>query len=558
MELGKRLINTTDESEVSKLIETGERDCVIVSSEGKGFPTYVELLKLMSPYFSCILQEGWTETRRKVIKTKISKNSLESIVHFMEYGEILLSASNIGLVYLVAEYFQLECLMEECRHFLTKRMSEILGKVIAIGTKHPLMVSLAEEALDYITEHISESKTNDQLILLTPEMIASVLSRDELNVKSEDEVCDIVVKWLGTRPDTSGILTVVECIRLPHLTKDSFERLKSALGDSISVPSIELINCGKLLDLPEDQLARRLIFQFVAIMNTLHMITHSKNFNHLLVFQQQKNGRWIQRIKYRREEPMPDFAESVDGTELSLSIFDGFCKPLKTLQFEPLSFADAKIVEYQPPMELNFSPPRMILRKEVAIYLLDSSVKICDRLSGEVATIPRAPGCEKLRFTDILLHDDKLYAYEELNLELRDRDFNPIHDRLYVISLETKQIESVVEVVLPTPKTRPSPVLQGDRYKCPKMLIVGSRLTLYKYFAARDCVMIVEFDAEKQVFNKIAEIPCSDRETYYNKIVTLLPLHLHRCRSETLLQEYCGSLRDPAQGAELSQLLFYL
>lgn len=53
VELAQRIQGTDDDvSRVSEII-AGKTDCHIISKEGSGVGTYVELLKLMGPYFAC-------------------------------------------------------------------------------------------------------------------------------------------------------------------------------------------------------------------------------------------------------------------------------------------------------------------------------------------------------------------------------------------------------------------------------------------------------------------------------------------------------------------------
>jgi len=196
------------------------------------------------------------------------------------------------------------------------------------------------------------------------------------------------------------------------------------------------------------------------------------------------------------------------------------------------------------------------------IYMMDNCIEIFDRTTNERTTIelqgPQGSKAARIKFTDIFVHEDKLYAYEEPPVVLRSRSFSLADDRLYVICLKTKKIETIVDAVFPPFKARENHAVEGETYRSSRMSVVGSRLVLHKYFPSHDCTMIVEFDPEKNVFNKVAEIPSSDGATYYKKLVTLLPVHLHHCKKETLLQKYCGSVRDPAEAAELDKLLFYL
>lgn len=56
----------------------------------------------------------------------------------------------------------------------------MFDKAIALGMKYGGMASVTEDALNYVCENIST--TAEKLLLLKPEIIMSVLSRDELNV----------------------------------------------------------------------------------------------------------------------------------------------------------------------------------------------------------------------------------------------------------------------------------------------------------------------------------------------------------------------------------------
>lgn len=91
------------------------------------------------------------------------------------------------------------------------------------------------------------------------------------------------------------------------------------------------------------------------------------------------------------------------------------------------------MVDYKAPMQLYFSPPRMIFREDFVIYMMESSIEIFDRATNQRGTIkiqaPHGPKATKIKFTDVLVYEDKLYAYEEPPHILRDPASNPIPDR---------------------------------------------------------------------------------------------------------------------------------
>ena len=85
------------------------------------------------------------------------------------------------------------------------------------------------------------------------------------------------------------------------------------------------------------------------------------------------------------------------------------------------------------PVKLLFSPPEMIFREDVVIYLRDTTIDICDRITNErsaIHLVPRAiEGIQNIRFTDILVYENTLYAYEEPPLMIVGGEDNPICDR---------------------------------------------------------------------------------------------------------------------------------
>ena len=80
-----------------------------------------------------------------------------------------------------------------------------------------------------------------------------------------------------------------------------------------------------------------------------------------------------------------------------------------------------------------FSPPKMVFREDMVIFMRDNCIEICDRVTNETSTIhlvPRAiDGIQNIRFRDILVYEDTLYAYEEPAPMIVDGEDDPVCDR---------------------------------------------------------------------------------------------------------------------------------
>ena len=64
-----------------------------------------------------------------------------------------------------------------------------------------------------------------------------MLPFDDIQVGSEDEVCDFVVDLLRLEHHHVAIKLMIECVRLPHLSARSFSKLCEALKDGPALVS---------------------------------------------------------------------------------------------------------------------------------------------------------------------------------------------------------------------------------------------------------------------------------------------------------------------------------
>lgn len=104
---------------------------------------------------------------------------------------------------------------------LNKNVMTVFFFDICKNCERILFVELATKTNDYITNHFEEVVTQSpDFRHLSLASLKKLLSRDELNVSSEEKVFEAVVAWMEANPSQrrQHIVDLLTCIRLGMLS----------------------------------------------------------------------------------------------------------------------------------------------------------------------------------------------------------------------------------------------------------------------------------------------------------------------------------------------------
>lgn len=163
---------------------------VILQVESREICAHKVVLASFSPYFHAMFTSDLAESRQGTITLKgVNADSVELLVDFAYTGKIEISESTVQSLLPVASMFQISSVLEGCCVFLESQLdsSNCLG--IRFFAELHGCPELATSARHFSFRHFVDIFKHEEFLNLSRDQVAYYISRDEIFVKSEDEVC---------------------------------------------------------------------------------------------------------------------------------------------------------------------------------------------------------------------------------------------------------------------------------------------------------------------------------------------------------------------------------
>ena len=200
-------------------------DAVIKCDDGQ-FPVHRAIMSACSPYFRALFTNGLTETdQREVFIRGVSSDMMDQIIEYAYTRTADVNSENVERLLPTADQFHVLGLVKECTSFLASQLAfdnciGIYNFARAFFCQHLIRITH-----NYILENFCEIATQSNEILgLTMEQLKEILDSDDLNVKNEETVFELVVRWVkhneGERMQC--VQHLLKCIRLGLLSTSYF------------------------------------------------------------------------------------------------------------------------------------------------------------------------------------------------------------------------------------------------------------------------------------------------------------------------------------------------
>ncbi|KAK6186567.1 hypothetical protein SNE40_008581 [Patella caerulea] len=193
-------------------------------------------------YFSYEAHPDGTGNKTVVDLTplEISVETFHDILDYIYTSEITLSIDNIQDLFQASDLLLMSDLKNLCCEYLEHCISPQNCVGIREFTARFSSPWVHYKATQYLDKHFRDICFGEEFLGLGSESVKEILTRDELNVKPENEVVIVesIMKWYRydrtTRAaDVKSLLT--SCVRTDNLTEESFENLKSDDCEEINV-----------------------------------------------------------------------------------------------------------------------------------------------------------------------------------------------------------------------------------------------------------------------------------------------------------------------------------
>ncbi|XP_055853938.1 kelch-like protein 5 [Episyrphus balteatus] len=209
---------------------------LIAGIDGKRVPAHRLVLSASSAYFSAMFTGSLRETKEEEVTLgEVHGDALQILVQYCYTGFIELREDTVETLLATACLLQLNAVVTACCNFLARQLhpSNCLG--FAFFAEQQSCTTLLKLAKAYTCQHFMQVCKNQEFFQLNAEQLGKLLSNDDLNVPSEQDVFHSLMSWVqqDTATREKFIPELLALIRLP-LLQPSFiaDHVESVCGSS--------------------------------------------------------------------------------------------------------------------------------------------------------------------------------------------------------------------------------------------------------------------------------------------------------------------------------------
>ncbi|XP_076848127.1 kelch-like protein 17 isoform X2 [Brachyhypopomus gauderio] len=196
---------------------------IVLHVASKEIKAHKVVLASCSPYFHAMFTNEMSESRQThVTLHDMDPQALEQLVQYTYTAEIVVGEGNVQTLLPAASLLQLNGVRDACCKFLLSQLdpSNCLG-IRGFADTHSCS-DLLKSAHKYVLQHFVEVSKTEEFMLLPLKQVLDLISSDNLNVPSEEEVYRAVLSWVKHDIDArrQHVPRLMKCVRLPLLTRD--------------------------------------------------------------------------------------------------------------------------------------------------------------------------------------------------------------------------------------------------------------------------------------------------------------------------------------------------
>ncbi len=195
-------------------------DITLVAGE-KSIRAHKVVISSLCDYFSVMFTGDLAETQQDVVTlNNIDPEALEALVKYAYTSELEIRVDNVESLLASSSILQIKNVRDACCDFMKSQLhpSNCLG-IRAFADAHSCE-QLFKIADIYAQEHFQDVCKNQEFFLLNTEQICEILSGEDLNVSSEEQIFAAVLTWINHDYEArkNSISDVLKQVRLPLLT----------------------------------------------------------------------------------------------------------------------------------------------------------------------------------------------------------------------------------------------------------------------------------------------------------------------------------------------------
>uniref|UniRef100_A0A8C4Q2Y6 Kelch-like family member 18 n=1 Tax=Eptatretus burgeri TaxID=7764 RepID=A0A8C4Q2Y6_EPTBU len=170
------------------------------------------------PYFHAMFTTDMAECKQdEIVMKDTDPGAIEALINFAYNGRLAIDRHNVQALLVGASFLQLQNVKDACCHYLKERLhpKNVLG--VRTFAETMMCAGLCKAASSFLHQHFVEVSTGEEFLALPPDELIELLSRDELNVQTEEQVFEAGLYWVCHDHSLRVPLLadVLSCVRLP-------------------------------------------------------------------------------------------------------------------------------------------------------------------------------------------------------------------------------------------------------------------------------------------------------------------------------------------------------
>ena len=204
-----------------------EDSCDVILEVGSGddrarLKAHRNVLCAASPFFYNALNTEMKEKKEGVIRLEeASKGLMEDILEYLYTGHVEISERNAVDFLGMADYLIIPSLKAKSSEVITQSMSHTNCLLFNYAAMRYQCTELQERTRNFIFANFMSVTASEDFLELSRKQLEEWISRDEIQVKSEEEVFQVIVNWIEKREsgEHEEFFQLLHHVRLMYLPR---------------------------------------------------------------------------------------------------------------------------------------------------------------------------------------------------------------------------------------------------------------------------------------------------------------------------------------------------
>ncbi|CAM4590496.1 hypothetical protein PO909_031170 [Leuciscus waleckii] len=207
---------------------------VTLHVQGQSFQCHRVVLAAASHYFRAMFCNDLREKHEENVNLKgLDADTMSILLEYTYTSKVTITKDNVQKMLEAASLFQFPRIVDACASYLAEALyPENCVGILHLADIHSLE-SLKAQVHAYIIQNFSQVVEHDEILELPADVLVSLLQHDDLGVTEEEQVFDVVIRWVRACEEERRALLprVLTHVRLPLL--DPWYFVEKVEGDPL-------------------------------------------------------------------------------------------------------------------------------------------------------------------------------------------------------------------------------------------------------------------------------------------------------------------------------------